>query len=328
MISAPRIETSQILAARGPKNAVDPWRPYAFFVEPEPTAAGQIENVATIFLTNQECPFRCLMCDLWQNTLDTRVPLGAIPAQIDYALERLPAARQIKLYNSANFFDPGSIPRDDWKPIADRLTPFQTVIVENHPKLCTRECRLFADLIDGQLEVALGLETIHPEVLPRLNKQMTVADFENAVARLTNWGIRSRAFILLRPPYLSEAEGIDWACRSTEFAFDCGVQCASIIPVRGGNGMLELLQSDGHYVPPRLSALEAVLEFGLSLSRGRVLVDLWDVERFAACAECGPARRSRLGRVNLSQRIEAPLRCTVSEESGWPPDCEQIFRNE
>lgn len=311
MISAPRIETSHIVAARGPKNSVDPWQPYAFFVEPEHTAAGQIVDVATIFLTNQECPFHCLMCDLWRNTLDARVPLGAIPAQIDYALSRLPATTQIKLYNSANFFDPGAIPRADWPAISSLISHFETVIVENHPRLCTVDCRQFADLINGQLEVALGLETIHPEVLPRLNKQMTVADFQDAVMRLTEWKIHSRAFILLRPPYLTEAEGIDWACRSLQFAFDCGVQCASIIPVRGGNGVMERLQSEGHYAPPQLSALETVLEYGLSNSRGRVLVDLWDVERFAVCPHCGPARRARLGRMNLSQRSEAPVSCSV-----------------
>jgi len=66
--------------------------------------------VATIFLTNRECPWRCVMCDLWKNTLIDSVPLGAIPSQIDYALARLPAARQIKLYNSGSFFDTQAIP--------------------------------------------------------------------------------------------------------------------------------------------------------------------------------------------------------------------------
>ena len=36
-------------------------------------------------------------------------------------------------------------------------------------------------MLRGQLEVALGLETVHPEVLARLNKQMTLDDFARAV---------------------------------------------------------------------------------------------------------------------------------------------------
>ena len=35
---------------------------------------------AVVFLTNRECPFRCVMCDLWMNTLDETVPRGAIAA--------------------------------------------------------------------------------------------------------------------------------------------------------------------------------------------------------------------------------------------------------
>ena len=78
-------------------------------------------DVATLFLTNRECPYRCLMCDLWKNTLTETVPIGAIPAQIDYALGQLPPARQIKLYNSGSFFDPHAIPPQDHPAIAAQV---------------------------------------------------------------------------------------------------------------------------------------------------------------------------------------------------------------
>ena len=37
---------------------------------PSPPPTGGCVDVATLFLTNRECPFRCLMCDLWKNTLE------------------------------------------------------------------------------------------------------------------------------------------------------------------------------------------------------------------------------------------------------------------
>ncbi len=49
--------------------------------------------------------------DLWKNTLEQTVPPRAIPAQIEYALGRLPPARDIKLYNSGSFYNPRAIPR-------------------------------------------------------------------------------------------------------------------------------------------------------------------------------------------------------------------------
>jgi radical SAM enzyme (TIGR01210 family) len=304
-----RIDDAAIVAARPPKQPVDPWRPYAYLVEPEHTADGRVEDVATLFLTNRECPFRCLMCDLWRHTTDASVPVGAIPAQIDFALARLPAARHIKLYNSGNFFDRRAVPPDDHAAIARRVAPFATVIVENHPRLCGEACPRFRDRIDGRLEVAMGLETVHPTVLERLNKRMTLELFEDAVAFLRRHEIDVRAFILLRPPFMDEAEGIEWAVRSIEWAFDAGVGCCSVVPTRPGNGMLDRLARDGQFTPPALASMEAVLEAGLRMRRGRVFMDLWDAERFADCPHCSGECRDRLRRMNLSQSVLSPVHC-------------------
>ena len=299
------LSDAEIQAARPPKNHVDPWKPYAFFSEQERSADGRLVTVATIFLSNRECPFRCLMCDLWKNTTDESVPAGAIPAQIDHALERLPTADHVKLYNSGNFFDAKAIPTSDLPHIAARVRHFENVIIENHPKLTNETCLRFRDQLDGHLEVALGLETIHPQVLPSLNKQMTVDDFDRAAKFLVGHEVAVRSFVLLKPPPLDENDGIKWAMRSVEHAFSVGVGLCAVIPTRAGNGIMEQLQASGRFEPPRLRSLERVLESGLRLRRGRVVVDVWDVERFAACSHCRASRMERLQRMNLAQ-VELP----------------------
>lgn len=321
-----------ILASRGPKAPVNSRIPYAFLVEPEVTAAGRVEDVATIFLTNRECPFHCLFCDLWKNTTDERVPVGAIPQQIDHALARLSPARHIKLYNSGNFFDHQAIPVEDYVAIAERVARFHTVIVENHPKLCGKQCVAFRDLLKEvakrqatanderqigeksvpELEIALGLETVNLEILPRLNKQMTLDDFRSAAEFLVANAIAVRAFILLKPPYMEEEACVDWALRSIDFAFDCGARVCSVIPTRSGNGVMERLERDGRFAPPRLRSLEATLAGGLALGRGRVFVDLWDVERFYDCPQCGPVRSQRLRQMNLSQQFLPAVECSCT----------------
>ena len=298
-----------ILAQRPAKNPVDPWRPHVFLAEPERTAAGTVEDVATIFLANRECPFRCLMCDLWKNTTAARVPAGAIPAQIEFALARLPPARHIKLYNAGNFFDAQAIPPGDWPAIAALVQDFATVIVESHPLLIGDRCLAWKRLLRPSLEVAMGLETIHPDVLPRLNKRMTLADFTRAVRFLSDHGIATRAFLLLRPPFLDEAEGVLWAKLSIDYAFGIGVECCVVIPTRTGNGAMERLAEQGQFHPPRVESLEEVLEYGISLRRGRVFADLWDIERFHTCQRCGPARKERLHKMNLQQTIAPPVAC-------------------
>lgn len=304
------ITNQWILSKRGEKNKIDHKEPYAFLIEKERMPNGNIEDVATIFLTNKECPFRCLMCDLWKNTTDMPVPVGAIPAQIEHALEQLPSVKHLKLYNSGNFFDPKAIPVRDYHTIADILSGFETVLVENHPKLMGQKVLDFQDMLKPDLQVAIGLETVHPEVLPRLNKQMTSDDFRSSVQFLTNHGILSRAFILLRPPFLSEEEGVEWAKKSIDLAFEAGVECCAVIPTRPGNGALESLAQAELFHSPKISSLEEVLDYGISLKKGRVFADLWDLEKFSDCDDCFATRVERLDQINLHQKNVPEVGCT------------------
>lgn len=296
---APRIE----------RPALDPQQPYASMVEDERSESGEIVPIATVLLTNRECPWRCLMCDLWRNTLSETVPLGAIPAQIDYALAQLPPARQIKLYNSGSFFDHQAIPPQDYAAIAARLQPFARVIVECHPALVGEDCLQFRNMLPGSLEVAMGLETVHPEVGPKLNKRMTLDQFAQAAEFLRANDIALRVFILVKPPFLDEVEALYWAERSLDFAFKCGATVAALIPTRAGNGALDELARQGEFTPPQLATLEAATAYGLGLQRGRVFADLWDLEQFSTCAHCFPARATRLHEMNLGQTIPPPIQC-------------------
>lgn len=303
-----------IVGRRPARNAVDPLRPYLFFAEEERARAGEVVRVNTIFLTNRECPWRCLMCDLWKNTLTATVPVGAIPGQIEYALARLPTARHVKLYNSGSFFDPRAIPVGDYAAIAELLRPFEHVIVESHPALIGENCLRFRGMLAGRLEVAMGLETVHPTVLPRLNKHMTLDQFRDSAELLSGNGIDLRVFILVKPPFLQEEEALEWAQRSVDFAFECGAAVATLIPTRTGNGAMEALAARGDFAPPSLATLEAALEYGLALRKGRVFADLWDLRRFSVCDVCYDARAARLQRMNLEQTILARVECGSCSE--------------
>jgi len=311
-ITEPQITDKWIVKGRGNKNPVDPFIPYGWLVEKERTASGKIEDTAIIFLTNSECPYHCLMCDLWKNTTDIPVPKGAIPYQIEYALNRMAPAKHLKLYNSGSFFDERAIPAADYKAIASLISGFETVIVESHPKLIGKKCLAFGDLLKPELQVALGLETVHPVVLEKLNKKMTTADFATATSLLTKHGILSRAFVLLRPPFLSEEEGVFWAEQTIEFAFNAGAECCTVIPVRGGNGAMDLLKEKGLFTPPHIQSLEKVLDYGIGLKRGRVFADTWDLGLFSSCNVCRDKRITRITEINMSQRISNAVICTCS----------------
>ncbi|MHC5111031.1 MAG: radical SAM protein [Planctomycetota bacterium] len=282
-------------------------------MEPERARDGNIEDVATIFITNRECPFKCLMCDLWKNTTEQSVPPGAVPHQITEAIRSLPPAKHVKLYNAGSFFDPGAVPPSDYDAIIDLVAQFETVITEAHPSMIGRRCFDLANRLANKLEVAIGLETVDPEVLPRLNKQMTLDDFDEAVNRLIARNINVRAFILVKAPFQSESEGRFWARASLDHAFDVGVECCCIIPTRAGNGIMDALARQGQFSPPSIETIEDVMDYGIGLQRGRVFVDLWDVDSLLPCDHCRSARVERLQAMNLAQEIRPRISCACGD---------------
>jgi archaeosine synthase beta-subunit len=305
-----RLDDRFVLEHRGPKHLVHPDRAYAAIWEEEPDAAGTPIPSAVVFLTNRECPFRCVMCDLWTNTLDVTIEPGLIPLQIRDALASLPSARQVKLYNAGSFFDPRAIPPQDDEAIAAVVASFDRVIVEAHPAFLAGtygdRCVRFRDRIRGRLEVAIGLETANESVLARLNKRMTLDSFRRAAEFLRRHEIALRVFILLSPPFMPPDEDVAWACRSIDEAVAGGATACSIIPTRGGNGALEAIGDE--YARPRLCTLESVIDYGLSLRDLRVFADLWEIERFSDCS-CSPQRVARLMTMNREQRVAERVRC-------------------
>ncbi len=307
------MDRAWIMAQRPPRTvALDPFKPHAFFLEEERGASGRILKSATILLTNKECPWRCLMCDLWENTLTETVPSGAIPKQIEFALRQLSGQPgQVKLYNSGSFFDSAAIPVVDYLAISRTIAFAQNVVVESHPRLVGERTLQLRGLLPGTLEVAMGLETVHPQVLPRLNKKFDLTHFIGAAEFLRKESIAVRAFVLVKPPFLNEAEGLEWAVKSAEFAFTCGATAVSLIPTRGGNGAMKQLQESNDFAPPRLSTLERAQENALNLSAGRVFADTWDLEKFSGCPACFEKRQQRMHSMNLSQTIVPAIECAT-----------------
>ena len=270
-----------------------------------------MERAVTVFLAGAECPFTCSFCDLWRWTLEGPTPVGALPLQLDRALADLPAnvSERLKLYNASNFFDRRAVPPEDLPRIAELARVFAAVTVESHANMIGPMTREFASLLAGRLEVAVGLETIHPVAITHLNKRLQLARFDSAAAFLTDHDIDLRAFVLLGAPYVPAEESIEWTIRTVEYAATRGASRIAVIPVRSGNGELEQLQALGEFVPPTLAQLESALEQCLALAATAVTADVWDMDRLPACERCRPERVARIKRMNLCGRLEPAVHC-------------------
>lgn len=313
-----------VVDLRAPRPHHDAWRYQDLIVEDERTADGPdgvVARVGTVFLTGRECPWRCVMCDLWRYTTGADTPLGAIPAQLSAARESLrqrsEPVTQLKLYNAGSFFDPRAVPERDYPGIAAGLAGIERVIVESHPSLIGPRVDRFLDALGPfpLLEVAMGLETAHADALERLHKRMTLDDFATAADRLRQRDVGLRVFLLIAPPFVPADEQDAWLLRSIDVAFDCGAGVVSLVPTRSGNGAMEALTAIGEFRQPRLADIERSVDAAFSRVTSheprapRVFVDVWDLERFAACPQCLDARRARLHAMNLEQRVLPSVFC-------------------
>ncbi|MEO1991127.1 MAG: radical SAM protein, partial [Pirellulales bacterium] len=295
----------EIRNLRGARNSVSLEHPVAVWDELDVSTGGCAIPTRVMILAGSECRFTCSMCDLWKNTIGRPTPRGAIPQQIQHGLHVSSELKPtwVKLYNGSNFFDERCVPFEDFPRIAQLVSSFDRVIVENHPSLTKSIIREFRDACSGQLEIAMGLETIHPTALKNLNKKMTTDDFANASEQLRTWNIDVRAFILLGVPGLSKEEAIGSAIESTGFAETCGVRHVSIVPLRAGNGYVESLPKEKQNCVPDAQHVELCAETVFSQFKTSdiiITIDLWDFSKLqGTCEICKQSRLRRLQAMNL-----------------------------
>ena len=307
----------RIRSLRPPKARVDPNRAHGSLLEEERRPDGRIERALTVFLAGAECPFTCSFCDLWRFTIDGPTPPGALTTQLEKVLDTLdgPPPDRLKLYNASNFFDERAVPSEDLAGIARLAAPFAAVTVESHASTIGPKTLAFARRIPGRLEVAVGLETIHPVAAAQINKRLDLARFDLAASFLSENGIDLRVFVLLGTPYLPVAESVAWTVRAVEYAAERGASIVSMIPVRGGNGEMERLQALGEFTPPTLLQLENALDLCSHITTAVVTVDTWDLDRLPACEHCRTERIERLQRLNRSGSAQPRIACRTCESA-------------
>ena len=352
------LQSSEIRKLRPKKPSRHIGESMGYVRELEADGLGGVVNARTYFLVGSECRFTCSMCDLWKYTLEDRqTPKGSLVSQV-HALHRefgkryggragferfecnaigvSGASREwLKLYNAANFFDNWNVPSEERLAIAQQCMDFERVVVENHAAMFQSrgvrdEVLRFRDRLVGELEIALGLETIEPESMRILNKGMRLDQFQDAVEFLVREGVHTRAFVLLGPPGVALGESVRWAKAACTQAVLWGVERCCVIPTRGGTGWLDLGKRLGYWKPPTRFELEQVLEvlqlegeFGEGREskveamrklqvgspvrvRPVYTVDLWDWDLLdrgnCESTVCHLIRKERLSQMNLQQR--------------------------
>jgi radical SAM enzyme (TIGR01210 family) len=247
-----------------PKSQASRSTPVAVWTERE-LLSGEKVNALVIILRSKGCSWSgrsgCLMCG-YNNDCDPAVTSEYLVQQFEQAMSKYEDHPYLKIYTSGSFFDPDEVDikaRDSILGKAGELA--DRILVESRPEFVSKETLDAASNNVRSLEVAIGLETTDDDVRTRcVNKGFSYADFQSAVKVLKASGTRVRAYLLLKPPYLTEGKAIADVRNSIEKVSGSS-DVISINPVNVQRGTeVERLWRRAQYRPPWLWSLLEVLK--------------------------------------------------------------------
>lgn len=192
-----------------------------------------------------------------------------LSAQFAKAVEGLGDVELLKVYTSGSFLDDREVPAEAARTILDWCRERGTgLLVESRAEFVTEESVGALTGVHDDIEVAIGLESANDKVLKySINKNMTVADYDRAASTVKRSGGKLRSYVLLKPPFLTEAEAVEDAIAAARHAA-LQSDTISLNPVNIQKGTLvERLWKVWAYRSPWLWSVVEVLNACASLDR-------------------------------------------------------------
>src|SRR5512136_1827854 len=197
-------------------------RPVAAWIDRERRGTGVVPALTLILKSGGWN--RCLMCG-YRHFRYPREEVSLpdrIQAQLGWVAERFAGEDYgiVKIFTSGSFLDPGEVPPEARREIL-RTFRGRELIVETRPEFVTGEtvgeCLQELDSGTGPVSftVAIGLETSDDAIREKsIMKGFSFADFVDASRTAHQAGAGVKAYLLQKPPYLTEKEAIGDVVRS------------------------------------------------------------------------------------------------------------------
>ncbi|OHV51759.1 MULTISPECIES: hypothetical protein [Frankia] len=204
----------------------------------------------------------CTMCPFTnENNYGLGSETQSLLHQVSHVLTRSPdepAYDVLALYNDGSFFAPREIPRDAQLVIAEYVAKagVRRLVVESLPQFVTPAVLApFVDALRGvELEVGIGLQSSDDLVRETLvNTRISRTAFERALLTMSELGVHPKIYLMVKPPFLTDAEAITDVVSSVEYVRALGIQGVTLCPTRvSPNTVAWRLWESGAYQPPNL----------------------------------------------------------------------------
>ena len=250
----------------------DPREPTRVWLDEDNTPDGVYDSL-TIILNTGGCRWAraggCTMCGYVAESVEGgTVAHENLMTQVEKCLDHEAEnaeeqAGQIKIYTSGSFLDEREITAETRDAIAETFANRDRIVFESLPDFV--DAGKIADFTDRGIEtdVAIGLETATDRVRRDcVNKYFEFSEFERAATEALDVGAGIKAYLLMKPPFLSESEAIEDMKRSVRRC--AGVEGCHTVSMNPCNvqrhTMVEDLYYGDGYRPPWLWSVAEVLE--------------------------------------------------------------------
>jgi archaeosine synthase beta-subunit len=171
-----------------------------------------------VVLYTKRCRYQCTFCTLPSTSAYGDVSFASVRAQLDtaleFAVEQLPAVRQVSLGNEGSILDERTFSREQLEYVLRKcaaLPAVEEIVLETRAEFASNS--LLDDLVElvspKRLTLKIGLESADTRIRERvLRKKMDLEEFEKVVYSLGRRGIGLASYVLVKAdPAHSDADG-------------------------------------------------------------------------------------------------------------------------
>ncbi len=276
-----------------------------------------------VLLTPKCTSSSCLMCPLPNEALDDRtITPEQIIKQYDscFGQPNDGDVETISIYTNGNFFADNEIPPVVKEHIYRHVstTNAKYLLVESLPQFITEEKLELAKkyLKDKVLITAVGLQSSSDLVRQiSVNTTCTQESFEKSYHLSRKYGFDIQAFLMIKPPFLTETEAINDCVDSIGYLYNLGINNPTLCACRAApNTVLSLLHQDGKYDSPWLwSVAEVMIKSAEKYPQSTPMLVLNEIRAEKNpdstvshnCDECSPNVIHALERFNSDRDVAA-----------------------
>ncbi len=237
---------------------------------------GTLGTALSLVLGTQGCSYArgdqggCTMCSYLLDGTERKPTHDELMSQFKGAMKKLDdqtVPLSVKIYTSGSFLDTEEVSAETRDAILSLLSTDERVaevVIESRPEYVTSSVMAQVRTILGErhIEIGMGLESSNDTIREIcVNKGFTLEDFQKALEIAREYKIGTRAYVLLKPPFLTEKDALTDSINTIKDAIDMGVTTISMNPVTiQKHTLVDSLWNEGLYRSPWLWTVVEVLK--------------------------------------------------------------------